>query len=438
MAKPIVAIVGRPNVGKSTLFNRLIKERLAIVEDRPGVTRDRLYSECEWLGHSFLLVDTGGIKVATQDPLESQTSRQAEMAVKEADLIVFIVDGRQGLTMQDHDVANLLRQAKKPVILVVNKVEGNPDLIYDFYALGLGDPLAVSAEHGLNTGDLLDMIVSHLSEENEEQLDEAVIKVSVVGRPNVGKSSLVNALIGEERVIVSDLPGTTRDAIDIDIKYGEQELLLIDTAGMRRRGKIDDPVERYSVMRALRAVDRCDVALLIIDATEGITEQDQRIAGYILEGGKACVIIFNKWDLISKDNDTMRQFNEEVQDKLSFLPFAPVMYISAKTGQRVAKVFDTVLEVAKGYSQRVPTARLNEVVTEAVAMHEPPSGTGQRVRIFYVSQPQVKPPLFVFHCNRSDIHFSYRRYLENKLREAFGFSGTPIKMIFRGRKDKDN
>ena len=328
MAKPIVAIVGRPNVGKSTLFNRLIKERLAIVEDRPGVTRDRLYSECEWLGHSFLLVDTGGIKVATQDPLESQTSRQAEMAVKEADLIVFIVDGRQGLTMQDHDVANLLRQAKKPVILVVNKVEGNPDLIYDFYALGLGDPLAVSAEHGLKTGDLLDMIVSHLSEENEEQLDEAVIKVSVVGRPNVGKSSLVNALIGEERVIVSDLPGTTRDAIDIDIKYGEQELLLIDTAGMRRRGKIDDPVERYSVMRALRAVDRCDVALLIIDATEGITEQDQRIAGYILEGGKACVIIFNKWDLISKDNDTMRQFNEEVQDKLSFLPFAPVMYIS--------------------------------------------------------------------------------------------------------------
>jgi GTP-binding protein len=384
MAKPIVAIVGRPNVGKSTLFNRLIKERLAIVEDRPGVTRDRLYSECEWLGHSFLLVDTGGIKVATQDPLESQTSRQAEMAVKEADLIVFIVDGRQGLTMQDHDVANLLRQAKKPVILVVNKVEGNPDLIYDFYALGLGDPLAVSAEHGLNTGDLLDMIVSHLSEENEEQLDEAVIKVSVVGRPNVGKSSLVNALIGEERVIVSDLPGTTRDAIDIDIKYGEQELLLIDTAGMRRRGKIDDPVERYSVMRALRAVDRCDVALLIIDATEGITEQDQRIAGYILEGGKACVIIFNKWDLISKDNDTMRQFNEEVQDKLSFLPFAPVMYISAKTGQRVAKVFDTVLEVAKGYSQRVPTARLNEVVTEAAV----------RIPLQPVRHSFFVPPLF--------------------------------------------
>jgi GTP-binding protein len=437
MSKPIVAIVGRPNVGKSTLFNRLIKERLAIVEDRPGVTRDRLYAECEWLNHSFLLVDTGGIRVATQDPLESQTTKQAEMAVKEADLIILIVDGRQGLSPQDHDVANLLRQAQKPVILTVNKAEGNPDFIYDFYALGLGDPLPVSAEHGLNTGDLLDMIVSHLPEETEAQLDESIIKVSVVGRPNVGKSSLVNALIGEERVIVSDLPGTTRDAIDIDIQYGEQELLLIDTAGMRRRGKIDDPIERYSVMRALRAIDRCDVALLIIDAVEGITEQDQRIAGYILEGGKACIIIYNKWDLVPKDNDTMRQFGEEVQDKLSFLPFAPVLFISAKTGQRVAKVFDAIMTVAEAYNQRVPTARLNEVVTEATVMHEPPAGTGgQRFKIFYVSQPQVKPPLFVFHCNRPDIHFSYRRYLENRLREAFGFSGTPIKLIFRGRKDK--
>lgn len=436
MPKPIVAIVGRPNVGKSTLFNRLIKERLAIVEDRPGVTRDRLYAECEWLNHSFLLVDTGGIKVATQDPLESQTTKQAEMAVKEADLIVFIVDGRQGLTPQDYDVANLLRQAQKPVILTVNKAEGNQDLIYDFYALGLGDPLAVSAEHGLNTGDLLDMIVSQLPEETETQLDDSIIKVSVVGRPNVGKSSLVNALIGEERVIVSDLPGTTRDAIDIDIKYGEQELLLIDTAGMRRRGKIDDPIERYSVMRALRAIDRSDVSLLIIDSVEGITEQDQRIAGYILEGGKACIIIYNKWDLVPKDNDTIRQFEEEVQDKLSFLPFAPTMFISAKTGQRVAKVFENIVTVAQAYSKRVPTARLNEVVTEAIAMHEPPSGTGQRFKIFFVSQPQVKPPLFVFHCNRPEIHFSYRRYLENRLREAFGFSGTPIKLIFRGRKDK--
>lgn len=434
MSKPIVAIVGRPNVGKSTLFNRLIRSRTAIVENTPGVTRDRLYSDCEWLNRSFLLVDTGGIRVETKDPLESQTTRQAELAVKEADLIVFLVDGRQGLAPHDFDVADLLRRTNKPVILAVNKAEGKPDAVYDFFRLGLGEPLAVSAEHGQNTGDLLDRIVELLPADTGEQIDETTIKVSVVGRPNVGKSSLVNALLGEERAIVSDLPGTTRDAIDVRVRYGDHELLLIDTAGMRRRGKIDDPIERYSVMRALRAVDRSDVALLLLDSVEGITDQDQKIAGYIVEAGKACIVLFNKWDLIEKDASTVKEYEQKARDRFGFLSYAPVMFISAKTGQRLPKLLEMIIAVASEYTRRVPTARLNEVIEEAVAMHQPVSGTGQRLRVYYASQPQVKPPVFVFHCNAPDVHFSYQRYLENQLRDAFGLVGTPIRLLFRGRK----
>lgn len=436
MPKPIVAVVGRPNVGKSTLFNRLIRTRLAIVEDTPGVTRDRLYANCEWLGRSFVLVDTGGIRVATQDPLETQTTRQAEMAVEEADVIVFVVDGRQGLAPQDQDVAALLRRARKPVVLAVNKTESQREAVYDFYQLGLGDPIPVSAEHGHNTGDLLDAIIEHLPYDEDDLDDESTIKIAVVGRPNVGKSSIVNALLGEERVIVSDLPGTTRDAIDTPLRYADHDLLLIDTAGMRRRSKIEDPIERYSVMRALRAIERSDVALLMLDSTEGITDQDQRIAGYVVETGRACVVIYNKWDLVIKDNDSIHQYEEAARDQLSFIPYAPVIFTSAKTGQRVGRVLDTVTTVAGEYMRRVSTARLNEVVKEALAMHQPPSDSGKRFKVFYVSQPQTKPPLFVFHCNQSDLHFSYKRYLENQLREAFGFQGTPIRMIFRGR-DED-
>lgn len=434
MSKPIVAIVGRPNVGKSTLFNRLIRSRTAIVENTPGVTRDRLYSDCKWLERSFLLVDTGGIRVETKDPLESQTTRQAEMAVKEADLIIFLVDGRQGLAPHDFDVADLLRRTNKPVILTVNKAEGRMDDVYDFFRLGLGDPIPVSAEHGQNTGDLLDRIVELLPAETGEEPDEAVVKVSVVGRPNVGKSSLVNALLGEERAIVSDLPGTTRDAIDVQVRYGEQEFLLIDTAGMRRRGKIDDPIERYSVLRALRAVDRSDVVLLMLDAVEGITDQDQRIAGYVVEAGKACVILFNKWDLVQKDATTVNEYENKAKDRFGFLSYAPVMFISAKTGQRLPRVLEMVIAVASEYTRRIPTARLNEVIEEAVAMHQPVSGTGERLRIYYASQTQVKPPVFVFHCNSPEVHFSYQRYLENQLRGAFGLAGTPVRLLFRGRK----
>ncbi|GAB6182202.1 ribosome biogenesis GTPase Der [Desulfotomaculum defluvii] len=438
MPKPIVAIVGRPNVGKSTLFNRIVGARIAIVEDMPGVTRDRLYQDAEWQGQEFTLIDTGGLDFA-EDIITSQIRKQAELAINEADVILFVVDAREGLTAIDEEVGKSLRRAEKPVILVANKVEHFDKIpVYDFYQLGLGEPIPVSAAEGLNTGDLLDELVRILPQQEEEIYPPDTIRIAVIGRPNVGKSSLVNAILGEERVIVSDIPGTTRDAIDSPFQRNGKNYVLVDTAGMRRRKKIDLPAERYSVVRALRAVDRCDVALMVFDATEGIAEQDKRIVGYAHDKGKAIVLVMNKWDLIVKDDKTMHKFEIKIREELAFLSYAPILYISALTKQRLPKVIETVDFVAEEASKRVATADLNNLIREATQHNPPPADKHRRLKIFYTTQGGVKPPTFILFVNEPEImHFSYQRYLENKIRDTYGFEGTPIRFFLRKREGKD-
>ncbi len=436
--KPIVAIVGRPNVGKSTLFNRLTQSRRAIVEDEPGVTRDRIYADTEWNGRTLTLVDTGGIQLDKEgDTIEAHVTRQAELAIREADVIIFVVDVTTGVTPRDQEVADLLRRQRKPVIVAVNKVENlkREDEALEFWSLGLEPVITISAEHGLGTGELLDAVVAALPDLPEPEPEEdGPIRVAVIGRPNVGKSSLVNAILGEDRVIVSDVPGTTRDAIDVLVERGEDKFLLIDTAGMRRRSKVEQPVERYSVMRALRAVERAQVVLIVIDAQEGVTEQDQRIAGYAHESGKASIVVVNKWDLVEKDDRTMAVMTEAIRMRLSFMDYAMIHFVSAKTRARVHRLLPLIKEAAANHARRIPTRELNDLIREAVALNPPPADKGRRLKIFYATQPHVSPPGFVFFVNDSElVHFSYQRYLENKLRQTYAFEGTPINFYFRTR-----
>lgn len=440
MSKPIVAIVGRPNVGKSTLFNFISKKRVSIVEDMPGVTRDRIYMDAEWLGREFTMIDTGGIEIQTVDKILTQTRIQAKLAIEEADVILFLVDGKTGITADDEELANMLRTTRKPVIVVVNKVDSPKDeqTVYEFYNLGLGDPIAISAANALSIGDLLDEVMKQLPPSEDETEDDDTIRVAFIGRPNVGKSSLVNALLGEERVIVSDVPGTTRDAIDTHFVKDGTNYVLIDTAGMRRRAKIDEPVEHYSVIRSLRAIERADVVLMVIDAVDGVTEQDKKIAGYAHEAGRGIIIVVNKWDLIEKDSKTSLRFTEQIRSELGFMQYAPVLFTSALTHQRVQRVAELVKYVAEQHAMRVKTSVLNQVVVDSVNINPPPSDKGIRLKIFYATQAEVKPPTFIFFVNDVEImHFSYLRYLENKLREAFGFEGTPLKLIVRGRKEEE-
>lgn len=441
MSKPVVAIVGRPNVGKSTLFNRIAGGLVAIVENKPGVTRDRLYREAEWLGRKFTLIDTGGIEFKDiSTPLSAQMRKQAEIAIEEADVIIYLVDAKAPLTQDDNSIAQTLRRSGKPVILAANKVENFQKIeadLYEYLELGLGEPIPISAVHGMNTGDLLDQVISHFPEEDEENLDPDVVRIAVIGRPNVGKSSLVNSLLGEERVIVSNIPGTTRDAIDTPFEREGKHYILIDTAGMRRKGKIEELTEHYSVVRSLRAVDRSDVILMLLDASEGVTEQDKKVAGYAHESGKGIVLIINKWDLIEKDEKTMNKFDKEVREELAFMPYAPTLFISAKTGQRVNKILDLVDFVAEQNSTRIVTATLNEQVREWVHLNPPPSDKGRRLKILYATQVGVKPPTFVFFVNDPELmHFSYRRHLENQVRKNFGFEGSPIRLVIRQRDEE--
>lgn len=436
--KSIVAIVGRPNVGKSTLFNRLTQSRQAIVEDFPGVTRDRLYAPSDWNGREFTLVDTGGIVLDKEgDTIEAHVTRQAELAIKEADVIIFVCDVTNGVTASDQEVAEKLRRTRKPVLLAVNKVENlkREEAALEFWSLGLPNMLTVSAEHGMGTGDLLDEVVKHLPAEHAEvEEDETLIKVAVIGRPNVGKSSLVNAILGEERVIVSNVAGTTRDAIDVLIEKGEDRFLLIDTAGMRRRGKVEEGVERYSVMRALRAVDRASVVLMVIDAEDGVTDQDQKIVGYANENGKACIVVINKWDLVEKDEKTMEKFVDQVRVRLAFMDYAVLAFLSAKTRSRVHKLLPQIRKVAENHGRRISTAELNNLVRDAYTNNPPPSDKGRRVKIYFATQPHIAPPGFLFFVNDRDLlHFSYKRYLENRLRETYDFEGTPIRLYFRNK-----
>ena len=440
MAKPLVAIVGRPNVGKSMLFNKLVGRRLSIVEDTPGVTRDRLYAECEWRGRVFDIVDTGGIEPGTTTQILSFMRKQAEIAIQNATVIVFLCDIKTGLTASDQEVANMLLRARKPVVLAVNKADQvgreNPD-IYEFYNLGLGDPIAVSAVHGHGTGDLLDACFEHFPPEEEEEEESDVIKVAVIGKPNVGKSSLINRILGEERVIVSDVAGTTRDAIDTHIVHDGQRYTIVDTAGLRRKSQIDEDVEYYGFVRAMRAIDRANVALLVIDSTLGLTDQDQRVAGFAAERGCAMVIVLNKWDLIEKNDKTIYKFTNQVREVLSYMSYAELVFISAKTGQRLPKIFDVLDMVIENHALRVQTGVLNEILTEAVAMKQPPSDKGKRLKLYYITQVSVKPPTFVVFINdRQLMHFSYTRYLENQIRNTFGFRGTPIHIIARERKER--
>ena len=442
MSKPIVAIVGRPNVGKSTLFNQIGKRRVSIVDDMPGVTRDRIYMDAEWLNHTFTMIDTGGIEFDESDQILRSMRQQAKIAMDEADVIVFVVDGRVGLTSADEEVGHMLRSAKKPVVLAINKID-SPQLeanIYEFYNLGLGDPMGISASNALGLGDLLDAVVEAFPKNDYEEKEEDEISIAVIGRPNVGKSSIVNALIGEERVIVSDVAGTTRDAIDTHFVSDGNKFMLIDTAGMRRKGKIDEAVERYSVMRSLRAVDRADVVLMVINAFEGITEQDKKIAGYAHESGKGVVIIVNKWDIFpDKDDKSTLRFTEDLRDELGFLQYAPVLYTSALTHQRIPRIVELVKYVADQQSMRIQTSVLNELIRDAVSVNPPPSHRGKQLKIYFMTQADIRPPKFIIFVNDPELmHFSYLRFLENRLRESFGFEGTPLKLIVRGRKEEED
>mgnify|MGYP000124494814 FL=1 len=439
MSKPIVAIVGRPNVGKSTLFNVLAGDNISIVKDTPGVTRDRIYADVEWLNHKFTLVDTGGIEPESKDIILSQMRDQAQIAIDTADVIIFITDVRQGLVDADQKVADMLRRSKKPIILAVNKVDDfkkyMPD-VYEFYNLGIGDPVPVSAASRLGIGDLLDEVAKHFTQEMLEEAEDDRPRIAIVGKPNVGKSSLINKLTGENRVIVSDIAGTTRDAIDTDIKYNGREYVFIDTAGLRRKNKIKEELERYSIIRAVTAVERADVVIIVIDATEGVTEQDAKIAGIAHERGKGIIIAVNKWDAIEKDDKTIYKHTEKIRQILSFMPYAEILFISAKTGQRTGRIFETIDVVLENNSMRVATGVLNEIMAEAVAMQQPPTDKGKRLKLYYITQAAVKPPTFVIFVNDKNLmHFSYTRYLENKIREAFGFKGTSLKFIIRERKE---
>ncbi|MBB6444711.1 ribosome biogenesis GTPase Der [Bacillus benzoevorans] len=436
MAKPVIAIVGRPNVGKSTIFNRIVGERISIVEDIPGVTRDRIYSSAEWLNHDFNIIDTGGIDIG-DEPFLEQIRQQAEIAIDEADVIIFLTNGREGVTAADEEVAKILYKAKKPVVLAVNKID-NPemrDMIYDFYTLGFGEPFPISGSHGLGLGDLLDEAAKHFPKGESKDYDDDVICFSLIGRPNVGKSSLVNAILGEERVIVSNISGTTRDAIDSTLTYNGQKYVIIDTAGMRKKGKVYETTEKYSVLRALRAIERSDVVLVVLDGEEGIIEQDKKIAGYAHEAGRAVVIVVNKWDAVEKDEKTMKEFEQNIREHFQYLDYAPIVFLSAKTKKRIHTLMPMLNLASDNHSLRVETSVLNDVVMDAVAMNPTPTDKGKRLKIYYTTQVAVKPPTFVVFVNDPALmHFSYERFLENRIRDAFGFEGTPIKIYARERK----
>lgn len=439
MSRPIVAIVGRPNVGKSTLFNRLAGSRIAIVEDKPGVTRDRIYAECEWLNNYFTLIDTGGIEPASEDIILKQMRRQAEIAIETADVIIFMVDGMQGLTSTDREVATMLRKSNRNILLITNKVDTHktPDSVYEFYELGMGEPLSISASHGFGIGDMLDVVIEYFPDEKDTDYEDDVTKVAVIGKPNAGKSSLINKILGEERVIVSDIPGTTRDAIDTPFNVGEDKFVFIDTAGLRRKKKIDENVERYSVIRSLAAIERSDVCLIVIDASEGLTEQDKKVAGFAHDNGKAAVVLINKWDLIDKHDKTYLEFEQEVRNGLAFMKYAPIITISALTGQRVNRIIDTIKSVSNNHAMRIKTGVLNDIIGEAILMNQPPSDKGRRLKIYYGTQASVKPPKFTIFVNDKELmHFSYLRYLENKIRESFGFEGTPIRFETRQKRGR--
>lgn len=434
MPRPVVAIVGRPNVGKSTLFNRLAGERVAIVEDKPGITRDRIYSSAEWLNRTFHVIDTGGIEVGSDDEIALRIREQAELAIHEAHVIIFLVDGQTGLTTTDKEVAEILYRSRKPVVLAVNKLD-HPSMLnnrFDFYELGLGEPVPIAAEHGIGIGDLLDEVARHFPDEDGEEYSPDTIKFAVIGRPNVGKSSLVNAILGEERVLVSEVAGTTRDAVDTPFSRDGRDFVIIDTAGMRKRGKIYETTEKYSVLRALRAIERSDVCVLVLNGEEGIIEQDKRIAGYALEEGRAMAVVVNKWDLVEKDERTAHRFEQRIRSEFPFMPWAPVLFVSAKTKQRVPRILDAVVKAAENHAMRIPTSTVNSVIQDAVMMAPPPTDKGRKLRINYATQVAVKPPSFAIFVNDPELmHFSYERFLENKLRDAFGFEGTPLRLFIR-------
>ena len=441
MSKPIIAVVGRPNVGKSTLFNRIIGKRLSIVDDTPGVTRDRIYGDAEWLGHNLMLIDTGGIEPKTDDIILANMRAQAQLAIDMAAVIIFVTDLRSGVTAADMDIASMLQKSGKPIVLCVNKCDkvGEPPLeLYEFYNLGLGEPIQVSSVHGYGTGDLLDAVLENLSEEElNANDDEDVINVAVIGKPNAGKSSLVNAVAGEQRAIVSDIAGTTRDAIDtlIENKFGKFN--FIDTAGLRRKSKVEDKIEKYSVIRAEMAIDRADVCVIMIDGKEGFTEQDSKVAGLALENGKACIIAVNKWDIVEKDGRTMDSYRKKLMTDFSFMPYAPIIFISAKTGQRLDRLFELIKYVHSQNTMRISTGMLNDILADATARVQPPSDKGKRLKIYYITQASTKPPTFVCFCNKAELfHFSYQRYLENQIRSTFGLEGTPVRFVIRERGDK--
>ena len=440
MSKPIIAVVGRPNVGKSTLFNKLIGRRLSIVDDTPGVTRDRIFGDAEWLGKKFMLIDTGGIEPKTDDIILKKMRAQAELAIDTADVIIFVTDIKSGVTASDHQVAAMLQKSGKPVILCVNKCDRPgeaPMELYEFYNLGLGEPMPVSSVHGHGTGDLLDKAFEFIDFSDETDDDDETINVAVIGKPNAGKSSLINAISNEERVIVSDIAGTTRDAIDTLVTIGDQKFNFTDTAGIRRKSKVDDEIEKYSIMRAKMAIERSDVCVIMIDATEGFTEQDSKVAGLAIEQGKAAMIAVNKWDIVEKDGKTMDNMRKTLMQDFSFMPYAPIIFISAKTGQRLDRLFDLIKFVHSQNTMRISTGMLNDVLAEATARVQPPSDKGKRLKIYYMTQASVKPPTFVFFCNREELfHFSYQRYLENQIRSTFGLEGTPVKFVIRERGDK--
>ncbi len=439
MSKPIVAIVGRPNVGKSTLFNTLAGERISIVKDTPGVTRDRIYADVSWLDYNFTMIDTGGIEPESKDIILSQMREQAQIAIDTADVIMFIVDVRQGLQDADSKVADMLRRSHKPVVLVVNKVDSYEKFqadVYEFYNLGIGEPFPISSTEKTGLGDMLDEVVKYFPESAKEEVEDERPRIALIGKPNVGKSSLINKLAQEERSIVSDIAGTTRDAIDTAVKYNGKEYIFIDTAGIRRKSKITEEIERFSIIRAVAAVERCDVAIIMIDATEGVTEQDAKIAGIAHDRGKGVIIAVNKWDAIEKDNNSVKEHTQDIRDVLSFMPYAEILFISAKSGQRLHKIFETIDVVIENNSMRVATGVLNEIVTEAVAMQQPPTDKGKRLKIYYTTQVSVKPPTFVVFVNDKNLmHFSYTRYLENRIRDTFGFKGTALRFITRERKE---